>query len=163
MKKIIILILILVILTSGYIYLNNNPITEQDIIKNEVSDEYFLSIYEEEVEAINEPEIKIVARGDINMNGLEDAVVLFWSCGASCGYSYDFILQNYDSVPTFLMKGERYESLIIGSSAAKTDVTDIEINDGKVIFTGYGFGDDRWDNRDELKTYEFSIIDGVLN
>jgi hypothetical protein len=179
MKKIILGLVLIIVIVISYMNYNSNineevkEHNEDKLIKQ--SDDYFLSIYNnnEKIKygdkgpdpSAPEPQIEIVAKGDINSDDLEDAVISVLTCGASCSLNYHYLLQNNDSEPAPLLTGDRYNSLYMSSSALRTSVTDIKIDDGKVIMTGYYWAgwEEREKNIDDLETYEFTIKDGVLN
>lgn len=88
-------------------------------------------------DAIKDPElqdIKVLARGDINQDNFEDAIVIAYSCGAGCTYSLNVVLNNNNqSVNAKYMDFDGVE----GSPAAfKSLLSEISINDGIISITG---------------------------
>jgi hypothetical protein len=82
---------------------------------------------------------KVVARGDINMDGYEDAVVQTTSCGASCGSSL-FVVFNVkdESTKVYVSQTGAFESAYNGSGAAQSVLSSVVINNGVITLTGNG-------------------------
>ena len=98
-----------------------------------LSDAQFMS-------AVGKDATKVRARGDINGDGYEDAIVEEIHCGASCGVGLDVVF-NINNSSAKLFKPTQYanfEPAYRGSSAVKSNVTSITIKNGIISFTGYG-------------------------
>lgn len=80
---------------------------------------------------------KIVARGDINSDGYEDAIVQVVSCGASCSIDLVAVLNLGNNKTEGIMNSD-FGPAYVGSSAAKSNVTNVEIKNGIISLIGTG-------------------------
>jgi hypothetical protein len=163
--KILIAVLILIILGgSFYIYKikqGNNaepfvPIVSNSTENKTLTDEQFIKISED-------PEAKVLARGDINKDGFEDAIVAETFCGASCSVNLAVVL-NQDNKKTKLVEEGRFEGYTAGT-ALQSDVQEITIVDGTISITGRGLDcgytctEENWDI---IKTLKYELIDNNI-
>ncbi len=91
---------------------------------------------------VDDPQAKVLARGDVNMDGFEDAIVQEVHCGASCSISLQVVL-NMQNKTAKLLKDKNYPDTFapafVGSSAAKSQVDNISIDaKGIISLTGNG-------------------------
>ncbi len=119
------------------------------------------------IEASDDPEGKVLARGDINGDGYEDALVQELHCGASCGVNLAVIFSDKDGkLTTLSSEYSTFEPAFVGSSAAKSDVKEVSIKDGVISLTGNGLActppgseepctEDKW-NVERTVTYKFN-------
>lgn len=116
---------------------------------------------------LNDPESRVLARGDINNDGFEDAIVQEIHCGASCGVTLAVVL-NENNTTVKLMDINSYNNFEPGfrsSGAATSDVKNITITKGVITFTGSGLdcGDsctaEKWD---EVKTIKYKYQNGTI-
>ncbi len=119
--------------------------------ESQISDSFFLKEF---------PDGKIMAKGDINGDGFEDAIVEEVHCGASCGIGLHIIL-NKGNKDTYAIVGKyaSFEPLYRGSSAWKTALTSITIENGLIYLTGYGFDDTEIDTPESkvIRTLKFKL------
>lgn len=90
--------------------------------------------------------VQIIARGDLNNDGNEDAVTQSHVCGATCGVMFTVILLGDSGVPdTFSVSPEG----IILSSAVQSRIKNISIDDGVITidYTDYSSGSDNYIER----------------
>jgi hypothetical protein len=87
-----------------------------------------------------DPQAKVVARGDINGDGYEDAIVQEVHCEASCGIDLRVVFndQNFGAKLFHSTKYETFEPAYMSSSAAKSEITNISIKNGIISLTGKG-------------------------
>jgi hypothetical protein len=90
----------------------------------------------------DDPQAKVVARGDINGDGYEDAIVQDFHCGASCSINL-LVVFNEKNTSAKLFKPARDEDETFGpsymsSSAGKSVISNISIKNGIVTLTGKG-------------------------
>ena len=84
---------------------------------------------------------EVVARGDINQDGFEDAIVQEMSCGASCSFSLSVVLNVNNKSTKLIISKNYYQSFgpaFVGSSAIKSEITNISIKAGIISLKGYG-------------------------
>lgn len=164
--KILIIILILIILAGGfYIYTikkdkNNDtftPIVSNSKEKNKnLSDEDFTKISED-------TEAKVLARGDINKDGFEDAIIAETFCGASCSVNLAVVL-NQENKKAVIAKDNIFEGYTTGT-ALQSDVQDIKIENGNILITGKGLDcgytctEEEWNI---VKTLKYEFIDNNI-
>lgn len=113
-----------------------------------------------------DPKGKVLARGDINQDGYEDALVQELHCGASCSVSLDVVLNNKNIDAQLAVSGG-FEPGFKSSSAAKSSLTYVSIKEGVISLTGYGLdcgGDSGLDsdicteeNWHKIKTLQFTL------
>ncbi len=128
--------------------------------KTILSDADFISVVD--------PEGKVVARGDINNDGYEDAIVEQVNCGASCSVDLQIVFGDQNSVAKLFVPVEygNFEPSYVGSSAVKSEITNISIKNGIISLTGKGLGctppetnkqctQERW-NLERTVTYRFN-------
>lgn len=99
--------------------------------KTGLSDAVFLA-------AVGANATKVRARGDINGDGYEDAIVEEIHCGAGCSLDLEIVF-NQKNTSAKLFNPPQYanfEPSYRGSSAIKSNVTDITIKNGIISFTG---------------------------
>lgn len=106
--------------------------------------------------AVADPQAKILAKGDINGDGYEDAIVQKVSCGASCGVALMAVIRNTDGTTRAL--GAAFP-LLVTSGAAKTEVKSVSIQNGIITITANGFKDIDWN---VLTTKNFVFEGGKL-
>ncbi|MDB5204775.1 MAG: hypothetical protein JWP09_803 [Candidatus Taylorbacteria bacterium] len=91
--------------------------------------------------AVGDLDANILARGDVNGDGYEDAVVQEIHCGASCSVSLQVVL-NEGNVSAKLVKDKNYPDTFspayVASSAIKSEVTSVSIKNGIISLTGKG-------------------------
>ena len=127
---------------SNEIVSTSTPINTENLKTNSLTDAQF-------VKAVGDPEAKVVARGDINRDGYEDAIIEQMSCGASCGFSLQ-VAFNLNNTSVKLLKAQKgyqqFEPAYVGSSAIKSSVTNISIKNGIISLTGKGlrFSIEEW-------------------
>lgn len=119
---------LLIILIGGGLYLYSEK-TSKEIVSNKLSDEVILK-------AVSDPKGKIMARGDVNGDGFEDAIVQGISCGASCAVFLEVVLNNKNIDAQLL--NVSFEPGFKSSSAAKSQLTNVSIVDEVISLTGYG-------------------------
>ncbi len=121
---------------------------------------------EEFIKASDDAEGRVLARGDINGDGFEDAVVQEMHCGASCGVNLAVIFNDGKGGTRPL--GSEYSTFapaFYGSSAVKSDVKEVSIKDGIISLTGNGLDctsqdftvictEEKW-NVEKTVTYKF--------
>ena len=98
-------------------------------VNNSLSDEAF-------IKTTSDPKGKVVARGDINGDGYEDAIVKGITCGASCSVNLEVILNNKNIDAKVLEVS--FEPGFKSSSAVKSNVTNVSIENEIISLTGYG-------------------------
>ena len=118
--------------------------------------------------AVGDPEAKILAKGDVNGDGYEDAVVQEIHCGASCSVSLQVVL-NKKNITAKLVKDKNYPDTFSpayqATSAVKSEVTSVSIKNGIISLTGTGLActtpgsedvctEDKW-NVIKTATYRF--------
>jgi hypothetical protein len=88
----------------------------------------------------DDPQAKVVARGDINGDGYEDAIVQEVHCGASCSIGLQVVFNDHNSSAKLFhsTKYETFEPAYMSSSAAKSEITNISIKNGIISLTGMG-------------------------
>jgi hypothetical protein len=92
------------------------------------------------IQATSDAQGKVLARGDINGDGYEDAIVQEMNCGASCGINLAVVLNDHNSKVTLFnpTKYANFEPAYSGSGAAKSELTNVSINDEIISLTGRG-------------------------
>ncbi len=86
----------------------------------------------------------IEAKGDINSDGYEDAVISRFYCGASCGNNLDVVINDRNGSAHKL--DVQFPNWI-SSGAGQTGLKNMSINNGMISVTANGFeGDDRSNN-----------------
>lgn len=164
--KILISILVLIILGgSFYIYkINKDNHTEPFIpivsknpqVNKSLTDEQFTKTSED-------PEAKVLARGDINGDGFEDAIVAETFCGASCSVNLAVVL-NQENKKTIVIENNRFEGYTAGT-ALQSDVQEITIENGTISLTGRGLdcgytcSEETWN---VVKTLKYELIDNNI-
>ena len=121
----------------------------------------------------DDPQAKVVARGDINGDGYEDAIVQDVHCGASCSISLLVVFNEKNSGAKLFnpTKYETFEPSYMSSSAAKSQVSNISIKNGIITLTGKGLActppnteepctEEKW-NVVRTVTYKFNGTDIV--
>ena len=104
-----------------------------------VADDIFVVAVENKTETIYG---KVVARGDINQDGLEDAIVQSSSCGASCAFYLTVVFSSENNSTKVLENAKNtypaFEPAFMSSSAGKSQVDTYTIDkDGVISLTGY--------------------------
>jgi hypothetical protein len=103
----------------------------KSVNKNTLPDSEYLRV-------IDNPNVKILAKGDIDLDGTEDAILADIQCGASCGTSL-LVVFNKNGRPQLLTgPTASFAPAFYGSSAAKSAVSDITIKNGIITLTGLG-------------------------
>ena len=92
----------------------------------------------EYLRVIDNPNVKILAKGDIDLDGTEDAILSDIQCGASCGTSL-LVVFNKNGKPELLTgPTANFAPAFYGSSAAKSAIPNITIKNGIITLTGQG-------------------------
>ncbi len=88
------------------------------------------------VAATQDADATILAKGDLNNDTYEDAIMAVVFCGASCSLSLEVILniENRSTKPLDNISFDGYKS----SSATKSDLSKVTIENGIVSLTGKG-------------------------
>lgn len=97
---------------------------------------------------------KVLARGDLNNDKYEDAIVQEVSCGISCGVDIIIVLNERNKTARRL-KGEDYFETYNSSGAGKTQLQRVEIKDGIISLIGKGFLDPNQENPYDV---DFEIV-----
>ena len=139
MKKIIqVTIAILIIGAIAYYYLNQKakplPENKQTILATTtrpltMGDNMFIA-------ATTDADAQILARGDLNNDTFEDAIVAVAFCGASCSLTLNIVL-NIENKATKTLDDVNFQGYK-SSSATKSDVSLVTIKDGIITLTGKG-------------------------
>jgi len=103
----------------------------QTVSKVTLTDKDFLAVVED-------PQGRILARGDIDLDGTEDVIILNIQCGASCGVSLFPVLNKNGKAVRINSPEENFAPAFYGSSAAKSEVPDVTIKNGIITLTGPG-------------------------
>ncbi len=164
--KILITILVFIILVgSFYIYKMKKdgntepfiPIVSKNPQGNKsLTDEQFTNISED-------PEAKVLARGDINKDGFEDAIVAETFCGASCSVNLAVVL-NQENKKTMIIENNRFEGYTAGT-ALQSDVQEVTIENGTISITGRGLDCDYTCSEEiwnVIKTLKYELIDNNI-
>jgi len=136
-KMIKVFIAVLVISAIAYYYMsmkveevpveeNNSLATTTQIV---MGDNMFIA-------ATQDADAKILAKGDLNNDTFEDAIVAVAFCGASCSLTLNVVL-NIDNRSTETLDNVNFEGYK-SSSATKSDVSAVTIEDGIISLTGKG-------------------------
>lgn len=89
------------------------------------------------------PFISLIAHGDINNDGYDDAIVEQGQCGATCNISFFAVINQKNG--TGKSAGLVTTDLIESSGSHTTDIQKITINNGIITMTGQGFkGSSDW-------------------
>ena len=154
----IIAVIIIIAVIGGGAYIYSSKKTQKDI---SLPDATFKA-------TVDDPEAKILARGDINGDGFEDAIVREIHCGASCSISLQVVL-NEKNITAKLLKDKNYPDTFspayLASSAIKSEVTSVSIKNGVISLTGKGLAcaspnsedictEEKW-NVIKIATYKF--------
>ena len=109
--------------------LNNSNVIKKD----NIPDEAFVKV-------TSDSKGKVLAKGDINGDGYEDAIVQEVVCGASCSVNLAVVFSDENSnVKLFKpTKYANFEPSYRGSSAVKSEVTNVSISNGIISLTGKG-------------------------
>jgi hypothetical protein len=162
--KILITVLILIILGgSFYIYKikkdgNTEPFVP--IVSTNLPNKNKSLTDKEFTKTSEDPEAKILARGDLNNDGFEDAIVAETFCGASCSVNLAVIL-NKDNKTTSAVENNRFEGYTAGT-ALQSDVQEIKIEGGTISITGRGLdcgytcNEEKWN---VIKTLRYELIE----
>lgn len=164
--KILITALILITLgASFYAYQIKKYNTAENfipIVSNNNNEDKTLA--DEEFTKISEDsEARVLARGDINKDGFEDAITAETFCGASCSINLAVVL-NQDNKKAVLMENAIFEGYTAGT-AMKSDISEISINNGDVFITGKGLDcgynctEEEWEI---VKTLKYEFIDNNI-
>ncbi len=106
-----------------------NLIPTKNITDNKLSDDAF-------TKALLDTGGKVIARGDVNGDGYEDAITKVSTCGASCATDLNIVINNKNINAKVL--DVSFDPGFKSSSATKSDVTNISIKDGIISLAGYG-------------------------
>ncbi len=88
--------------------------------------------------ATNDPQAKVLARGDLNGDGYEDAIVQEVTCGASCRVDAIIVL-NKKNIRVKRLDGVDYFAGFVADGALKTELTHVMIKNGIITLVGKGF------------------------
>lgn len=86
----------------------------------------------------SDPQAKVLARGDLNGDGYEDAIVQEMKCAASCSI-IPIIVLNEKNLRAKRLPGSDYFSGYNASGAQKTELKAVTIANGIITFVGNGF------------------------
>ncbi len=87
---------------------------------------------------------EVMAQGDLNGDGFEDAILENTTCGASCGITLMAIINQKDGTAK-IQDISNQKEYIVGSSAYMTDINSILIEKGIVSIRASGFLDEpKW-------------------
>jgi hypothetical protein len=121
-----------------------------------LTDDQFISV-------TNDPLGKVIARGDINMDGYEDAIVQKIHCGASCSVGLDVVLNN-KNVNAEIALSDAFQPEYNPGGAAKSELINTRIEDGFIYLTGYGLDcgctEEEWKTITSLK-FAFASTNGA--
>lgn len=118
--------------------------------------------------AVGDPNAKILAKGDVNGDGYEDAVVEEIHCGASCSISLQVVL-NQRNINAKLLEDKNYPDTFspayVSSSAAKSEVTSISIKNGVISLTGKGLAcsssNAEWNSEEYCTEEKWNVVKTV--
>lgn len=143
----------------------SSPVTTTTLARTGFTDEQFLEVVGGE--GSESDGAHVVARGDVDGDGYEDAIIQQVSCGASCGFSLQVAFNDSDESIRLLPQQADYvqfEPAFVGSSAAKSEVTNISIKDGIISLTGKGLAcfNPRGDDTDICTEEEWNVVKTVM-
>lgn len=170
-SKLITSILILIILIlSAQLFLEKkgdaglNVVEKKEILQTETvstvsMDELFIKNFKDIYG--NEGEPKIITKGDINKDGFEDAIIEASYCGASCSFSFYIVLNKGNNSFDLLEDSvSDFENGITFSSAIKSSIDNVKIENGIIYISGYGldmpsddFSQEEWNTYKTIKFY----------
>lgn len=101
----------------------------KSVSKTTLSDAEFLKVV---------PEGRVLAKGDIDLNGTLDAIILDIQCGASCGASLQVVFNKNGKAELLTSSTANFSPAFYGASAAKSAIPDITIKNGIITLTGQG-------------------------
>jgi hypothetical protein len=104
--------------------------------KETLLDAQFIKAVDEDV-----TKAKVIARGDINNDGYEDAIVQDMQCGASCAVTLDAVLNiknTHAKIVASKNDSPSFTPAFVGSSAFKSEITTIAITNGVIFLIGHG-------------------------
>lgn len=145
----LLIVIIAILIIGGGIYIYSQKNKTQDVVNvensnlssttvskvisnnNNLTDEVFIK------EATTDYNGKVVARGDVNGDGYEDAIVQGVTCGASCSINLYVVLNNKNTNTQLAVLGDGFTGYM-PSSAVKSQLTNVTIQDGTISLTGYG-------------------------
>lgn len=176
-QKRFISIIVTLVVMGGALYLHSTQKTSVDVADTQAGmkgtttsnlpDAFFKL-------AAKNPNSKVLAKGDVNSDGYEDAVIQETYCGASCSVSLQVIL-NEKNTTAKLLKDKNYPDTFSpafqASSAVKSEVTNVSIKNGVISLTGKGLActapnsdeictEEKW-NVVKTATYKFDGLDIV--
>jgi hypothetical protein len=167
-NSLLLIILIIVVVSGVYLYSKKetyvNPVTDNTAVVSAststnsnvnhigLADEAF-------IKATSNPDAKVIAKGDINKDGYEDAILQEINCGASCSISLDVVL-NINNTSAVLAVSDAFEPAYYSSSAAKSELIKILIENGVISLTGYGLdcGGDRTTDSDICTKEKWDVL-----
>ena len=138
MKKLLkVSALILAVSAIAYYYINQKVDTPVVIENNTLAtttpivmgDNMFIA-------ATQDADATILAKGDLNNDKLDDAIVAVAFCGASCSLTLNVVL-NIDNRSTDILDNVFFDGYK-SSSATKSDLSVVKIEDGIITLTGKG-------------------------
>ena len=143
-NKLIILLIIIILVGVVYTFVKKDKVITQPEASSVVSNKNIplnsdkVSLSNKEFLSVSNPQGKVIARGDINGDGYEDAIVEEMSCGASCSFNLNVIFNENNKYAKPLKPGSHanFEPAFLGSSAAKSEI--ISINNGIITIVGKG-------------------------
>ena len=146
---ILVLIVILLIIGGGIYFYNKQKVEENVVIDDAVASST-ISTTTDTVENKNtlpdseftktskDPQAKILAKGDVNNDGYEDAVIQEVFCGASCAVQLKVVLNN-KNINATLINDATFAPAYNSAGAAKSEVDSVSINkDGIITIVGKG-------------------------
>ncbi len=159
--KVLIAVLILIIIAGTYyiFHLKNaqeelpaeNATTTVQVAEPGLTDEQLIGVTEDD-------EGKVLARGDLNGDKFEDAIVAETFCGASCSVGLAVIL-NHENKSAKLVENTHFDGYTAGT-ALQTDIQEVTIENGIISITGKGLDcgldcvEERWN---EVKTLKYQL------
>ncbi len=107
-----------------------------------------------------DPQAKILAKGDVNNDGYQDAIIQEVFCGASCAVQLKVVLNN-KNINATLMNDTTFVPAYNSSGAAKSDVTNVTIKDGIISLTGSGLDCANYQKEEPCTQEKWSIVKTV--
>ncbi len=139
MKKMLKASALILIIASITYYYKNQKIDKPEIdLKNNtlatttpiiMGDNMFIA-------ATQDADATILAKGDLNSDKLDDAIVVVTFCGASCSLTLNVVL-NIDNKSTKILDNVTFDGYK-SSSATKSDLSVVKIENGIITLIGKG-------------------------
>jgi len=123
-------------------------------IKTSLTDAIFIATTEDS-------QGKVVARGDVNGDGFEDAIVQEVHCGASCSISLQLVLNDQNKTAK-LVKDKNYPDTFSpafsASGADKSGVRNISIKNGIISLIGKGLACNPFNSKDLCTEEKWNVV-----